>query len=65
MALVDSYFCSALTGLIQSPRCPEDEAAMVRMAWRMAELSVEERKRRAEMNSALYGFAPEDEGVLH
>ena len=65
MALIDDYYRSALTGLVQSPRCVEGEAEMVRMAWRIAELSVEERKRRVETNSALYGFAPEDEGVLH
>lgn len=64
MSLIDDYFRSALSGVLQSPRCVEDEVAMVRMAWRIAELSMQERKRRVETNSALYGFAPEDEGVL-
>lgn len=65
MALIDDYYRSALTGLVQSPRCVEDEAAMVRMAWRIAELSIQERKRRLATNAGLYQFAPEDEGVSY
>lgn len=65
MALIDDYFRSALAGVMQSPRCVEDEAAMVRMAWRIAELSIQERKRRSETNSGLYQFAPEDDGVSY
>lgn len=65
MALIDDYFRSALMGVMQSPRCVEDEAAMVRMAWRIAELSIQERKRRSATNAGLYQFAPEDDGVSY